>query len=123
MINLAEAYLWSQKHLPKLLPTSASPILMSPLILSEHLIHCFTFVGPDGCLKQGMRNEGKLYVYVAAFPTAYESQVYALAYGLLEYEQQVVITVSDSGYNVWKELRSLHQPAAIQPDQSSRLPA
>jgi hypothetical protein len=119
MIKLAKVYLWSEKYLPKLLPTSASPILMSPLTLSENLIHCFTFVGPDGCLKQGMRNGGKLYVYVTAFPTAYENQAYALAYGLSEYEQQVVITVSDSGYNVWKELRSLHQPT--QSENSSML--
>ena len=108
MINLAKAYLWRQKHLPKLLPISASTILMSSLTISETLIHYFTFVGPDGCLRQGMRHEGNLYSYIASFPIAGSAQAYALAYGLSEHHQTVVITESDSGYNIWKELRSLH---------------
>ena len=88
---------------------------MSPITLSETLIHCFTFVGPDGYLKQGMRNEGKLYVYVASFPIACQGQAYALSYGLSEYHQQVVVTHSENGYNVWKELRSLHQAPSTKP--------
>nr|WP_290226537.1 hypothetical protein [Trichocoleus desertorum] len=95
---------------------------MSPLTISETLIHYFTFVGSDGCLRQGMRNGGQLYSYVASFPIACQNQAYALAYGLSEYHQQVVITDSDNGYNVWKELRSLPQPTLTQPEQSSILP-
>ncbi|MEP0872507.1 hypothetical protein NDA01_22070 [Trichocoleus desertorum AS-A10] len=95
---------------------------MSPLTISETLIHYFTFVSPDGCLRQGMRSGGQLYSYVASFPAACQNQTYALAYGLSEYGQQIVITNSDNGYNVWKELRSLHQPALNQPEASSIFP-
>lgn len=92
---------------------------MSLLTISETLIHCFTFVGPDGCLKQGMRSGDKLYSYVASFPAAYQNRAYALACGLAEYDQHVVLTDSDSGYNVWKELRSLHQPASTESQKPS----
>ncbi|MBD2256096.1 hypothetical protein [Pseudanabaena sp. FACHB-2040] len=85
---------------------------MEPLVINEKLVSLFKFWF-DGQIYDGMGCRNEIFSCLRVADHRKRQQIYDLGWALAEEGVQVVITVSDSKYTLWSNLRYLEQSTKL----------
>lgn len=96
MLATLQPLIWSQDSME----------LNTPLVINETLVHRFNYW--DEGIHQGIRYGSELYTCSQTYPLTERLKAYEMAYAQAKQNHSICITVSQTHYTIWLNLRSLN---------------
>ena len=77
---------------------------MLPSVINENLVQMFKYWNEG--IQEGMNHQGELYSHIQSYPPDARLQAYELGCEMAQKGVQICVTCSQSGYKVWRNLKS-----------------